>query len=92
VTGVAAVGLSFFQISYSHITKAHRQEIAGLGNPPANLQRDDEKAVRRVVAAGSPRHISVDFDARWRGKPATTTFFIILLGHKSGSVKLTGQP
>jgi hypothetical protein len=41
--------------------------------------QDDEEVVRRVVAAGLPRHISSDFSVRWRGKPAATTFFIILL-------------
>jgi hypothetical protein len=43
-------------------------------------QQDDEEAVRRVVAARLPRHISVALNVRWRGKPAATTFFIILLG------------
>ena len=38
VTGVVTVGLSFSHITYSHITKAQRQEIADFGYPLANLQ------------------------------------------------------
>ena len=38
-----------------------------------------EKAFRREVAAGLPRHISNDFSDRWRHKAAATTFFNSLL-------------
>ena len=48
------------------------EEVSG----PCQVPADEEEAGRRVVAAGLPRQISVDGDARWRGKPAATTFFI----------------
>jgi hypothetical protein len=57
--------------------------------PSALARQDAEKAVRRVVAAGLPRQISVAFNARWRGKPAATTFFSILLGFATGRFLLT---
>jgi hypothetical protein len=47
------------------------------------------------AAAGLPRYISNDFNARWRRKAAATAFFISLLaffravnGHGAGSVGL----
>jgi len=33
----------------------------------------------RKVATGLPRHVSNEFNDRWRGKPVATPFFISLL-------------
>ena len=35
----------------------------------------------KPYAADETRHNSIDSNARWRGKPAATIFFISLLGH-----------
>jgi len=35
----------------------------------------------KPYAADETRHNSIDSNARWRGKPAATIFFIRLLGH-----------
>jgi hypothetical protein len=50
------------------------------------FQQDDEKGVRRVVAADLRRHFSVAFNTRWRGKPAATTFFIIPPGNNRSKI------
>ncbi|HXW12877.1 MAG TPA: hypothetical protein VEN79_00075 [Terriglobia bacterium] len=44
--------------------------------------------MKKVVAAGLSRHISANFNGRWRGKPAATTFFISLLEGNSGIAPL----
>jgi hypothetical protein len=36
--------------------------------------------LKKVVAAGLPRHRALKAKEIWRGKPAATTFFSILLG------------
>jgi len=49
------------------------------GETSLALWQADEKAVWRDVAAGLPRHISCDFNHRWRRKAVSTPFFISLL-------------
>ena len=48
----------------------HASLLAGILIEPA-----DEKVARHDVAAGLPRHISIVFNAGWRRKAASTSFF-----------------
>jgi hypothetical protein len=40
--------------------------------------------LKKVVAAGLPRHRALKAKEIWRGKPAATTFFSILLEYPPG--------
>ena len=48
-----------------------------------------KRVFRGVVAAGLSRPISADFNGRWRGKAAATTFFISLVEGNSGVAPLS---
>jgi hypothetical protein len=53
-------------------------------------EQADEKVVRRDVAAGLPRHIPIVFNAGWRRKAASTSFFISLLERVCGAERICG--